>query len=229
MAPMRLLVVEDDASLGQVLLRALADEGYAVDLCARALDARHALDENDYDVVLLDLGLPDGDGLSLCREARRRGVAAPILVLTARDGLANKVEGLDAGADDYLTKPFDFPELAARIRALLRRQQDDRSPILLVGDVSLDPAAHRVTRAGVTIPLTAREFALLEYMMRRKGSVLTRTELLEHVWDAHYDGLSNVVDVHVGNLRRKLDAPGSPAPIETVRGAGYRFSIGAGE
>jgi DNA-binding response OmpR family regulator len=224
-APVRLLLIEDDASLAAVLLRALGDEGYSVDVAGRAVDGRHQLRASEYDLVVLDLGLPDGDGLALCREARAHGVVAPILVLTARDGLLNKVEGLDAGADDYLTKPFDFPELAARIRALLRRGSEDRSPILQADDIRLDPAARRVWRGAVTVPLTAREFSLLEYLMRHKGKVLTRTELLEHVWDAHYDGLSNVVDVHIANLRRKLDLPESPAPIDTIRGVGYQLTI----
>ena len=221
---MRLLLIEDDASLAAVLFRALVDEGYSVEIAARAVDGRHLLRSSEYDLVVLDLGLPDGDGLGLCREARAHGVMAPILVLTARDGLLNKVEGLDAGADDYLTKPFDFPELAARIRALLRRGSEDRSPILQADDIRLDPAARRVWRGAVTVPLTAREFSLLEYLMRNKGKVLTRTDLLEHVWDAHYDGLSNVVDVHIANLRRKLDLPDSPAPIDTVRGLGYQLT-----
>ena len=169
---MRLLMIEDDASLAAVLFRALVDEGYSVDVAARAVDGRHLLQSSEYDLVVLDLGLPDGDGLALCREARAHGVVAPILVLTARDGLLNKVEGLDAGADDYLTKPFDFPELAARIRALLRRGSEDRSPILQVDDIRLDPAARRVWRGAVTVPLTAREFSLLEYLMRQQGQGL---------------------------------------------------------
>jgi two-component system OmpR family response regulator len=219
---MRVLVVEDDAALGAVLRRALADEGYAVDVVTRVVDARHAARSNDYDAMVLDLGLPDGDGLTLCAELRSGGWAVPVLVLTARDGLSDKVGGLDAGADDYLTKPFDFPELAARLRALLRRDGGDRSPVLVAGDLRVDPAARRAWRGAITIPLTAREFSLLEYLVRRRGQVVSRTELLEHVWDANYDGLSNVVDVHVANLRRKLHLPGGGDPIETVRGAGYR-------
>jgi DNA-binding response OmpR family regulator len=153
-----------------------------------------------------------------------RGDSPPrVLVLTARDATGDKVLGLDAGADDYLTKPFDFAELAARVRALLRRPENARSPQLQVGDIILDPAAHSVQRGGVTVPLTAREFSLLHYLMDREGEVVSRTDLLEAVWDAHYDGLSNVVDVHVANLRRKLELPGRPAPIETVRGVGYRI------
>jgi two-component system OmpR family response regulator len=146
-----------------------------------------------------------------------------VLVLTARDTTGDKVLGLDAGADDYLTKPFDFAELGARVRALLRRPENARAPLLKVVDIELDPAAHTVRRSGVMVPLTAREFALLHFLMDRAGDVVTRTELLEAVWDANYDGLSNVVDVHVANVRRKLELPGKPAPIDTVRGVGYRF------
>ncbi len=220
---MRLLVVEDDPSLATVLRRALVDDGYAIDLAGSVMDARHLLGTNDYDAVVLDLGLPDGDGLSLCREVRAAGLLTPMLVLTARDGLSDKVAGLDSGADDYLTKPFDFPELAARLRALLRRPHDARHPVLEVRGIRLDPASKRVWRGAIMVPLTAREFALLEHLMRQPGRVHSRNDLLEHVWDANYDGLSNVVDVHIANLRRKLDLPGEPAPIETVRGLGYQL------
>lgn len=219
---MRLLLVEDDASLAQVMVRGLREDGYAVDHVATALDADHELAENHYDVAILDLGLPDGDGIEVCHRLRERGQATPVLMLTARDGLSDKVAGLDAGADDYLTKPFDYPELTARVRALLRRPSDTRMPTLTAGDVTLDPASRRVWRGAITVPLTPREFSLLEYLMRHPGQVLSRERLLEHVWDAHYDGLSNVVDVHVANLRRKLASPEGDDPIETVRGAGYR-------
>ena len=178
---------------------------------------------NSYHLIVLDLGLPDGDGLALCREVRAAGLPARVLVLTARDATGDKVRGLDAGADDYLTKPFDFSELAARSRALLRRPEAARAPLLTSLDIELDPAAHTVRRNGVMVPLTAREFALLHYLMDRQGEVISRGDLLEAVWDMHYDGLSNVVDVHVANLRRKLELPGRPAPIETVRGVGYRI------
>lgn len=220
----RVLVVEDDVSLGSVVRRGLEEEGHAVDLERTLSAARRALAVSPYHVVVLDLGLPDGDGLALCREIRAGANAARVLVLTARDALGDKVSGLDAGADDYLTKPFDFPELAARVRALIRRPEEARSPLLTASDIVLDPASHTVRRAGVLVPLTAREFALLHYLMDRADSVVSRTDLLEAVWDAHYDGLSNVVDVHVANLRRKLDLPGNPAPVETVRGVGYRIA-----
>jgi two-component system OmpR family response regulator len=219
----RVLLVEDDPSLGTVLQRALTEEGHAVDLERTLGGARRAVAINSYHLIVLDLGLPDGDGLTLCREVRAAELAARVLVLTARDATGDKVRGLDAGADDYLTKPFDFAELAARARALLRRPETARSPLLTAGDIELDPAAHTVRRSGVMVPLTAREFALLHYLMDRQGEVITRTDLLEAVWDMHYDGLSNVVDVHVANVRRKLELPGRPAPIETVRGVGYRM------
>ncbi len=223
---MRLLLVEDDRPLARVLERGLAEEGYAVDVVGTVLNAREQLTVHDYDLAVLDIGLPDGDGLDLCRTIRQRNVGLPILMLTARDGISDKVAGLDAGADDYLTKPFAYPELAARVRALLRRPKDANSPVLEVADVSLDPASHTVWRGAIMVPLTAREFSLLEYMMRHPSAVCSREQLLEHVWDANYDGLSNVVDVHIANVRRKLELPGEPDPIETVRGVGYRMVEG---
>lgn len=224
--PVRLLLVEDDRPLARVLERGLAEEGYAVDVVGTVLNAREQLTVHDYDLAVLDIGLPDGDGLDLCRTIRQRNVGLPILMLTARDGISDKVAGLDAGADDYLTKPFAYPELAARVRALLRRPKDANSPVLEVADVSLDPASHTVWRGAIMVPLTAREFSLLEYMMRHPSAVCSREQLLEHVWDANYDGLSNVVDVHIANVRRKLELPGEPDPIETVRGVGYRMVEG---
>ena len=220
----RLLVVEDDQTLAKVLVRGLTEEGHAVDHAPTSAEAAESVMVNSYDLVVLDLGLPDGDGLDLCRRLRAGGTTTPVLVLTARDGLSDKVAGLDAGADDYLTKPFAYPELAARVRALLRRPRDTIDPVLAWGDLRLDPAAHTVWRGAIMIPLTPREFSLLDYLLRQAGTVCTREVLLEHVWDAHYDGLSNVVDVHIANLRRKLALPDSPDPIETVRGVGYRLA-----
>ncbi len=224
----RLLVVEDDATLGAVLVRGLTEEGHAVDHASTVAQADEALAVNLYDLLILDLGLPDGDGLDLCQQVRRGSSGLPILVLTARDGLSDKVLGLDAGADDYLTKPFAYPELAARVRALLRRPRETASPVLEAAGVRLDPAAHTVWRGAIMVPLTQREFSLLDYLLRYKDRVCSREDLLEHVWDANYDGLSNVVDVHIANLRRKLDLPGEPDPIETIRGVGYRISSDAG-
>ncbi len=220
---MRLLLVEDDRPLARVLERGLAEEGYAVDVVSTVNGAREQISVHEYDLAVLDIGLPDGDGLDLCRTIRQRKLGLPILMLTARDGISDKVAGLDAGADDYLTKPFAYPELAARVRALLRRPQDASGPVLEVGGVSLDPASHTVWRGAIMVPLTAREFSLLEYLMRNAGGVCSRERLLEHVWDANYDGLSNVVDVHIANVRRKLELPGMEDPIETVRGVGYRM------
>jgi len=214
---MRVLVVEDDESLGDVLERGLREEGHAVDLERTVAGAGLAISVSEYDLVVLDLGLPDGDGLTLCAQIRASGSPTRVLVLTARDTLSDTISGLDAGADDYVTKPFDFAELAARVRALLRRPATEDAPVLTVGDVRLDPAAHRVWRDDVLIPLTPREFSLLHFLIARRGEAVSRTDALEHVWDAHYDGLSNVVDVHVASLRRKL-----PGIIETVRGVGYR-------
>ncbi len=221
-----MLVVEDDIALASILERGLVEDGYAVDLAHKVVDARHLATTHDYDVVVLDLGLPDGNGLDLCRALRDEGFTVPVLMLTARDSLSDKVSGLDAGADDYLTKPFDYPELAARLRALLRRPSTATTPMLEVGDLRLESASRRVWKGAVTVPLTSREFSLLEFLMMRPGHVVSRTDLLEHVWDANYDGLSNVVDVHIANLRRKLggSASSGEVSIETVRGAGYRLA-----
>jgi two-component system OmpR family response regulator len=218
---MRLLVVEDDERLAEQLRRGMKAEGYAVDRTGTAEEARWLATENGYDAIVLDIGLPDGDGLALCAELRRAERWAPIVILTARDAVPDRVRGLDAGADDYVLKPFSFTELAARIRALLRRGAHERPTIIRVGSLELDPARRVVHCAGQRITLSVREFALLDLLMRRADEVLTRTEILEHVWDWAYDGTSNVVDWNVMAVRQRLGAaPGAPR-IETVRGVGY--------
>ncbi len=218
----RLLVVEDDAGLARVLMRGLREEGHAVDHASTLAQADDLCSYNDYALVVLDLGLPDGSGLSLCRQLKAEG-RTRVLVLTARGSATDRVTGLDTGADDYVTKPFDFGELAARVRAVLRRPVSQGDSVLRVGDLKLDMATHRVWRAEVLVPLTAKEFALVQYLMQRSGQAASRTDLLEQVWDQHYAGTSNVVDVHVSTLRRKLDLPTARTRLDTVRGVGFRL------
>jgi len=220
---MRVLVVEDEPKMAGLLRRGLAEEGYAVDLAGTGVDAVWAATENPYDAIVLDVMLPDVDGFEVCRRIRADGRWAPILMLTARDAVRDRVGGLDAGADDYLTKPFAFSELLARLRALVRRGRPERPSVLRAEDLFLEPATRSVRRGRTPIDLTSKEFALLEYLMRRAGDVLTRAELIEHVWDFGFDGDSNVVDVYIGYLRQKIDRPFGRASIETVRGAGYRL------
>ena len=220
---MRLLVVEDEVKMARLLRRGLAEEGYAVDVAANGTDAIWSATENEYDAIVLDLMLPDMTGLEVCRRLRQANRWAPVMILTARDAVPDRVAGLDAGADDYLIKPFAFSELFARLRALVRRGPAERLPEIVVGDLMLDPAARSVVRAGVRVDLTAKEFALLEYLMQHAGEVLSRTRILEHVWDFAYEGDSNVVDVYIRYLRDKIDRPFGRSSIETVRGAGYRL------
>jgi two-component system, OmpR family, response regulator len=220
---MRILVVEDEVKMAGLLNRALAEEGYAVDVAGNGEDAVWLGTENDYDAVVLDVMLPDFDGFEVCRRLRAAGRWQPVLLLTARDAVQDRVAGLDVGADDYLTKPFSFAELCARLRSLIRRGAVERPTVLITGDLSLDPATRRVRRGHRSIDLTNKEFVLLEYFMRHPGEVLSRTRLLEHVWDFNYDGGSNVVDVYVRYLRSKIDRPFRKRSIETIRGAGYRL------
>jgi two-component system OmpR family response regulator len=220
---MRILVVEDETKMAGLLRRGLTEEGYAVDIAANGADGLWAGTENDYDVIVLDLMLPDMTGLDVCRDLRAGGRWAPVLMLTARDAVPDRVAGLDAGADDYLIKPFAFSELFARLRALVRRGPSERPAELEVGDLTLDPAARLVKRGSNRVDLTAKEFALLEYLMQHAGEVLSRTRILEHVWDFAYEGDSNVVDVYIRYLRDKVDRPFGRHSIETVRGAGYRL------
>jgi two-component system, OmpR family, response regulator len=220
---MRALVVEDEPKMAALLRRGLVEEGWAADVAGSGEDAVVLARAAPYDAVVLDVMLPGLDGLAVCRELRAAGVWAPILLLTARDRVADRVAGLDAGADDYLTKPFSFAELLARLRALARRGHPERPAVLAAGSLRLDPAARRVWRGEVPIELSAKEFALLETFLRRPGEVLSRLELLEHAWDHAYENRSNVVDVYVGYLRAKVDRPFGRRSIETVRGAGYRL------
>jgi two-component system OmpR family response regulator len=218
---MRLLIAEDDAKLAGALSRGLRKEGYAVDVVGGGDEALLHARVYDYDAIIMDIMMPGADGIEVCRALREEQHWSPVLMLTSRDGVNDRIGGLDAGADDYLVKPFDFGELVARVRALLRRGSPERPAVLLVGDLEVDPAARSVTRDGRRVELTAREFALLEFLVRRGGEVVSRTEILDHVWDCNYDGSTNVVDVYVGYLRRKLEVPFGRPLIHTVRGAGY--------
>jgi two-component system OmpR family response regulator len=218
---MRLLVVEDDEKLARAIARGLRNDGYAVDAVADGDAAVIQAAVYDYDAVVLDVMLPGRDGFEVCRALRERDCWAPVLMLTARRAVDDRIRGLDAGADDYLAKPFDFGELLARVRALVRRAPSQRPVRLDVGDLAVDPATHTVTRAGTAVELTAREFGVLEFLTRRAGEVVSRTDLLEHVWDQNYEGSTNIVDVYVGYLRRKLEEPFGRPLIRTVRGVGY--------
>ncbi|MEZ5074626.1 MAG: response regulator transcription factor [Solirubrobacterales bacterium] len=223
---MRVLIVEDEAKMSALLRRGLRAEGMAVDVTASGEDALWMAGSTDYDAIVLDVMLPGIDGIEVCRRLRADGVWAPILMLTARDGVADRVAGLDEGADDYLTKPFSYAELLARLRALGRRGAGERPVRLEVGDLALEPASRRVWRGEAEIDLSAKEFALLEVFMRHPGDVLSRFQLLEHAWDYDYENRSNVVDSFVRLLRRKIDKPFGTSSIETVRGAGYRLRSG---
>ncbi len=212
--------------MAALIRRGLREEGHAPDVTGRSEDALWMAQATEYDSIVLDVMLPDIDGFRLCRELREAGVWAPVLMLTARDAVDDRVEGLDAGADDYLTKPFSFAELLARLRALRRRGAGERPAVLVVGDLRLDPASRRVWRGDAEILLSPREFALLETFMRRPGEALSRLQLLEHVWDIGYENRSNVIDVYVGYLRERIDRPFGRRSLETVRGVGYRLSDG---
>ena len=220
---MRLLVVEDEKRLGELLRRGLAKEGYAVDVAGRGEDTLWMARAVEYDAILLDVMLPGLDGVEVCRQLRADRIWTPVLMLTARDAVGDRVSGLDAGADDYLTKPFSFEELLARLRALTRRAPTERPTVLEVGELRLDPAAHRAWRSEQELALSSKEFALLELFMRRAGVTLTRTQLLDGAWDSAFESRSNLIDVYVRYLREKVDRPFGRASIETVRGVGYRL------
>jgi two-component system, OmpR family, response regulator len=223
MRPMRVLVVEDDVKMASLLRRGLLEEGLAADVARTGDDALWMAEATEYDAIVLDVMLPGADGFDVCRRLRESGRWSPVLMLTARDAVEDRVAGLDAGADDYLTKPFSFAELLARLRALARRAPLERAAVCEAGDLRLDPATRRAWRGELEIGLSAKEFALLETFMRRPGEVLSRYQLLEHCWDYGYENRSNVVDVYVRYLREKIDRPFGRKSLETVRGAGYRF------
>jgi DNA-binding response OmpR family regulator len=222
---MRVLVVEDSRRLAGIIKRGLLEEGYAVDNAYDGEEAEFMAGSTPFDLIILDIMLPKKDGLSVCRDLRAKNVHAPILMLTAKDSVEDKVAGLDTGADDYLVKPFAFSELLARLRALLRREVLPKAQKVQVGDLSLDPASREVWHDGSSLDLTAKEYAILEYFMRRPNAVVTRTMLGESVWDYEFDGLSNIIDVYVRRLRKKIDQDGQASLIQTVRGAGYRLRV----
>ena len=218
---MRLLVVEDDPKLSSFIQRGLEEEQYAVDVASDGEQGWYLSQLYDYDLILLDIMLPQMDGLTLCSKLRSNQNDTPIIMLTARDTVEDRVIGLDVGADDYLVKPFAFAELLARIRALLRRQEYSAVVSLRVADLTLDPIKHQVSRGGKVIELTGKEYALLEFLLRHAGEVVTRTRLIEHVWDQHFDSDTNVIDVYVSYLRQKMDRPFATKLLHTVRGVGY--------
>ena len=221
---MRLLVVEDDPRLANLIARGLREQAYAIDVAGNGKDAIVQAAVNTYDAIILDVMLPGSDGFAVLREIRSRGLRTPVMMLTARDAVADRITGLDAGADDYLTKPFDFGELLARLRALLRRPESLQPAILRIGDLEINVQAHDVTRAGVAIALTAKEFALLELLARRARTVVSRADIVAHVWDDNHDPFTNAVEVYVNRLRGKIDkAPWTPL-LHTRRGAGYVLS-----
>lgn len=225
---MKVLLVEDEVRLADAVRRGLAAEGFNVEVVHDGVDGLWKAKENAYDVIVLDIMLPGLNGYKVCEHLREAGVWTPVLMLTAKDGEYDQTDAFDLGADDYLTKPFSFMVLVARLRALIRRGAPERPAVLRAGDLSLDPARRRVERAGSEVTLTPREFGLLEFLMRHSGDVVSKTEILRGVWDAHYDGDPNVVEVYVGYLRRKIDVPFDRRAIETIRGVGYRLARDGG-
>jgi DNA-binding response OmpR family regulator len=220
---MRVLLIEEDRKAAKLLAKGLHEEGFIVDVAPTGEEGEEQAAVNEYDVIVLDWLLPGKDGITVCQSLRARDLSTPILMLTARDGLADRVKGLSTGADDYLTKPFAFAELLARIRALLRRSRNARPAVLRVSDLTLDPASRRVTRAGVSVALTSKEFAILEVLMRSAGEIVSRTSLVERVWNEASEVLDNLVDVHLSHLRKKIDYGDRSPLIHTIRGFGYRL------
>ena len=222
---MRTLVVEDSRRLAGIIKRGLLEEGYTVDNAYDGEEAQYMAETTPFDLIILDIMLPKKDGVTVCRELRAKNVTTPILMLTAKDTTEDKVVGLDSGADDYLVKPFAFTELLARVRALMRREALPKTPKLQVGDLAMDVQTREVWRGERKIDLTAKEYAILEYFMRRPNVVVTRTMLGDNVWDYEFDGISNIIDVYVRRIRRKIDEDGQGSLIQTLRGAGYRLRV----
>ena len=229
MKQVRILLVEDEARVANVVARGLREQTYAVDIARDGEQALYLAGNNEYDLLILDVMLPVRDGYSVCRELRSRNVVVPILMLTARAAIDDRVAGLDAGADDYLAKPFDFKELLARLRALLRRSQAIRPPAIQIADLTLNTASHAVTRAGRALNLTAKEYALLEFLMLNENRVMGREQIAQHVWDENFDPFSNIIDVYIKRLRVKLEAGGERRLIRTRRGEGYILSAETGD
>ena len=225
---MKVLVVEDEKKVAAAIRRGLEAEGFAVDVALNGTDGEWMATENTYDVIVMDIMLPGLNGYKLCANLREAGVWSPILMLTAKDGELDEAEALDTGADDYLTKPFSYVVLLSRIRALLRRSSRSPQTVYTAGDLVLDPAAHRCYRGEVEVQLTAREFSVLEFLMRRLGEVVPKLEILENVWDFAFDGDPNIVEVYIRHLRRKIDEPFERKSIQTIRGAGYRMAVDGG-
>ena len=222
---MRVLVVEDEQKINRTICQALREESYAVDAAYDGEEGEQLADLNDYDLIILDIMLPKKDGLEICTEIRHRGNPTPILLLTAKDSYEDRVQGLDSGADDYLVKPFHMGELMARVRALLRREAVVKSTRLQVADLALDTSSHRVTRGDTPIELTSKEYAMLEYFMRHPDQVLTRTMINEHVWDDEFDSFSNIIEVYIRRLRRKIDDNSAVKLLHTIRGSGYLLGV----
>jgi two-component system copper resistance phosphate regulon response regulator CusR len=222
---MRILLVEDDRAIARFVAKGLREQAYAVDVVVDGDEAGYKLSINDYDAIILDVMIPGRDGFQVCRDLRSAGIAAPVIMLTARDTVRDRITGLDSGADDYLTKPFAVAELLARLRALLRRGQVVRPPTISIADLVLDTGAQQATRNGRALSLTTKEYALLEYLAREQGRVVSRAEIAEHVWDENFDPLTNLIDVHINRLRRKVDNGFATKLIHTRRGAGYMLAV----
>lgn len=221
---MRILIIEDELRLATIIKKGLTEEGFAVDVAFDGEEGEYLAKNEEYDLIILDITLPKVDGITICRELRKKNIKTPILMLTARATLEEKVAGLDSGADDYLTKPFAFLELRSRIHALIRRSKKEASPVLTISDLILDPIKHTAERGGKPISLTPKEFAVLELLLRRKNEVVSRTMIIEHVWDYNFDSMSNVVDVFIASIRRKVDKSSKVKLIHTLHGVGYKIS-----